>query len=131
MVEINVVRPIIRGIIMSRYEVRDDHGQIQIYDTRGGKVVCLGEAAELLNELMSVEEKKVLQTFAKNCDQKMSYELLDKTLEILMMTIMEQKNSKLVEVVEEIAKGGEAHWACANLLRRAIYLKALADEDEK
>jgi hypothetical protein len=114
---------------MSRYEVREHHGDIQIYDTEEERIIVMPEAAEILNDLMSLEDKKSLQNLVSNCETKLNYDLLDKTLEILMLPIMDQKTKDLVNVVEGLSKGGKAEWACANLLRRAIYLKALAEAD--
>jgi hypothetical protein len=116
---------------MSRYEVREEFGQRYIYDNEEKRNICVSEAAELLNEAMSVGDRVSLQNIVSNCNEKLNYELLDKTLNILMLPIMDEKTEDLVKVVEDLSKGESTHWACANLLRRAIYLKALAEAESE
>ena len=116
---------------MERYEIKEEQGDIYIYDTYKKSRMGIVEAADLLNQLMSLEEKNELKKVVDSCEEKLSYKLLDKTLEIIMIPIMNIETDKLVKVVEDLSEGSEAHWACANLLRRAIYLKTLADMDGK
>lgn len=116
---------------MERYTVKDVHGEILIFDNEEERIVCISEAATLLNDLISTEEKKHFKEFVKGCDNKLDYDLLDKTLEMLMTPIMDVDLEELVAVVNSLSEEGKANWACANLLRRAVYLKALSDVGEE
>ena len=115
---------------MERYEIQEEHGNIYISDTHKHSRMGICEAADLLNKLMSMEEKKDLQNLVNNCEDRLTHDLLDKTLQIIMLPIMDIDTEKLVKVVDDLAEGSDAEWACANLLRRAIYLKSLAETKE-
>ena len=110
---------------MNRYEVVEDNGLIFIEDTVNKQRITMPEAAEMLNEALSVEERKDMSAFVQGCEQKLHSDLVDRTLEILMTPIMKSENKDLVKTVEKLARGTKADEACANLLRRAIYLKTL------
>ena len=110
---------------MKRYEVVEENGLIFIEDTVNKQRITTPEAAEMLNEAMSAEDRRDMSAFVQGCEQKLHSDLVDKTLEILMTPIMESQNKDLVETVEKLARGTTADEACANLLRRAIYLKTL------
>ena len=101
---------------MERYEIKEEVGNIYIFDTHKKCRMGICEAADLLNQLMSMEEKKELGQVVDGCGERLTYDLLDRTLEIVMSPIMDIDTKKLVKAVDDLAEKSDIDSACANLL---------------
>lgn len=89
--------------------------------------LCFSEAALLLNNYENELNKNDFSNFIKNCDKLLHRELLEKTIEMLLSSIMDCDEKELIKVVDKLSKT-ETEKSCSILLRKSIYLKKLSEK---
>lgn len=108
---------------MARYTLSEDNESV--FDNEKSEKIDIKSFVSYVNSLVETEELTEIQDFFSNYEEKMRHELVEKTLENLILPIMNENIDDLIGTVDGLSGGNEADNACATLLRKAIYLKAL------